>query len=81
MSEIAVQAAAAKAKLLEISKQAAALAAGLQSAAPGDKDTPNPSIQYLSTIADALAEIAAECEELNQPSISSLDETSGRSGI
>jgi hypothetical protein len=64
MSEIAVQAASVKLKLLEISKQAAALAAGLQNAAPGEKDTPNPSIQYLTSISDALTNIAEECEAL-----------------
>ncbi len=67
MSEIAVQAAAVKAKLVEISKQAAALSAGLQNAAPGEKDTPNPSIQYLTAVSDALAAIAEECEVLMRP--------------
>ena len=82
MSEIAVQAASVKAKLLEIAKQSSALAAGLQNAAPGDKDAPNASIQYLAAIAEALAAIAEECDELSQPaSAISKDGSSGLSGM
>lgn len=82
MSEIAVEAASAKTKLLEIAKQASVLAAGLQNAAPGDKGTPNASIQYLTAIADALTALAEECEELAHPtSISAADDTTGRPGI
>lgn len=67
MSEIAVQAAAVKTRLTEIAGQAAALATGLQNAAPGDKDKPNPSIQYLSAVAEALQALAEECEEIMRP--------------
>ncbi len=67
MNEVSVQAAAVKTKIAEISKQAAALAAGLQNAAPGEKDAPNPSIQYLIAIAEALGAVAGECEELINP--------------
>lgn len=82
MSEIAVQAASAKTKLLEIAKQASTLSAGLQNAAPGDKDTPNISIQYLSSIADILINIAEECDEIAHPEIiPPVDDASRRSGI
>ncbi len=82
MSEIAVQAASAKTRLLEIAKQAGALAAGLQNVAPGDKEAPNVSIQYLTAIADALTKIAEDCEDLAHPaSIAPPDDTSGRSGM
>lgn len=82
MSEIAVQAASVKTKLLEIAKQAGTLAAGLQNAAPGDKEAPNTSIQYLTSIAEALTNIAEECEELAHPaSITPPDDSSGLSGM
>lgn len=82
MSEIAVQAASAKTRLLEIAKQADTLAAGLQNVAPGDKDTPNVSIQYLSAIADVLTQLAEECEELAHPaSIVPPEDKSGLSGM
>jgi hypothetical protein len=67
MNEIAVQAASVKTRILEISKQAAALSAGLQNAAPGERETPNPSIQYLTAIAEALAAVAEECDEVIHP--------------
>lgn len=66
MSEIAVQAASAKTTLLEIARQAQALAAGLQNAAPGDKSAPNPSIQYLLTISELLTRAANQCDEFTQ---------------
>lgn len=67
MSEIAVQAAAVKIRLTEIAGQAAALATGLQNAAPGEKDKPNPSIQYLSAIAEVLQALSEECEAIMHP--------------
>jgi hypothetical protein len=81
MSEIAVQAASAKVKLLEIANQASTLAAGLQNAAPGDKDNPNTSIQYLIAIAEALASCAEECEDLAHPAAMPVDDESTRSGM
>lgn len=82
MSEIAVQAASAKTRLLEIAKQAGTLAAGLQNVAPGDKETPNASIQYLTAIADVLTQLAEDCEDLAHPaSIVPPDDSSGRSGM
>lgn len=65
MSEIAVQAAAVKIKMTEISKQAGALAMGLQNAAPSD--APNPSIQYLSAISEKLSELVEECDLVINP--------------
>ena len=78
MNEIAVQAVSVKAKIMEISKQAAALAAGLQNAAPGEKDTPNASIQYLSAIAETLATMIDECDELTHPGSQSSPDGSSR---
>ena len=68
MSEIAVQAASTKSSLLEIARQAKALATGLQNAAPGDKSAPNPSIQYLLAMSEVLAKAADECDDLMQSS-------------
>lgn len=65
MSEIAVQAAAVKIKMTEISKQAGALAMGLQNASPSD--APNPSIQYLSAISEQLIELVEECDFVINP--------------
>jgi hypothetical protein len=77
MSEIAVQAATVKTRLLEIAHQATKLAFGLQNAAPGDKEAPNPSIQYLLAIAEKLTNIAEDCDEIAYPSsISSPDDAS-----
>lgn len=66
MSEVAVLASSVKTRIQEIAKQAMALASGLQNAAPGEKDIPNASIQYLLAIADALNEIAEQLETLEQ---------------
>lgn len=64
MSELAVIAATAKITLQEIAKQSAALATGLQNAAPGSKSlTPNNSIQYLFNISEILAKLAEQCNE------------------
>ncbi|HTM63613.1 MAG TPA: hypothetical protein VL360_03830 [Gammaproteobacteria bacterium] len=68
MSEIAVQAESAKTEILKIAKQAGTLASGLQNAAPGDKDAPNASIQYLIAITETLTNIADECSEIAHPS-------------
>lgn len=65
MSEIAVQAAAAKTKMAEISKQAGVLAMGLQNVAPSD--APNPSIQYLSAISEKLNALVEECDTIISP--------------
>lgn len=63
MSDIAIQAASIKTTLLEIARQAGALGAGLQNAAPGDKTrTPNHSIQYLLATAEQLVKLAEECD-------------------
>jgi 2-phospho-L-lactate guanylyltransferase (CobY/MobA/RfbA family) len=62
MSDISIIAASAKTTLLEIAKQASALATGLQNVAPGDKKgTPNKSVQYLFNISESLTKIAEEC--------------------
>lgn len=66
MSEIAVQAASAKTTLQEIARQAQGLATGLQNAAPGDKSAPNPSVQYLLAISEALSKAAHECDQFTQ---------------
>lgn len=78
MSEISVQAASAKATLLEIANQAKKLADGLQNAAPGDKGgVPNNSIQYLLAISESLADSASQCEKMVTPvSQSSLSNNS-----
>lgn len=82
MSEIAIEAASTKTKLLEIAKQAAVLSAGLQNAAPGERETPNASIQYLTAIADLLAEIADNCDEVTHPAATTPpDASSGHSGM
>jgi len=82
MNEISVQAASVKMKITEISKQAAALAAGLQNAAPGEKDAPNVSIQYLTAVAEALAAVADQCEDLINPGpASSSNDATGASGM
>ncbi len=82
MSEIAIEAASTKTKLLEIAKQASVLSAGLQNAAPGERESPNASIQYLTAIAEVLAAIAEDCDEMVQPSAtSSSDRSSGHSGM
>lgn len=77
MSEIAVQAAIAKVKLEELAKQASTLALGLQNAAPGEKDKPNVSIQYLITISEALNSLAEECDEVEKPTVISPKDDSG----
>lgn len=65
MTDIAILTASAKNTLVEISKQASGLAAGLQNAAPGDKtNMPNKSVQYLYGTSEQLAKIAAVCEKL-----------------
>ena len=82
MSEIIVQAASVKMRLEEVAKQAAALAAGLQNAAPGEKDAPNTSIQYLAAMADALAELTEDCDELIHPgAVPPADSPSGKFGM
>lgn len=59
MSEIAIIAVTTKSALLDISKQAAALAVGLQNAAPAEKSgAPNNSVQYLFAISASLANVA-----------------------
>ena len=66
MSNLALIGATVKAGLEEIAKQADALATGLQNAAPGDKKmVPNPSVQYLFDIADAIKQ---EIKTLSQES-------------
>jgi len=51
--------------LRDIAKQAAALATGLQNAAPGDKaGTPNNSVAYLFAVSESLAKSADLCEQL-----------------
>jgi len=81
MSEIAVQAAAVKTRMTEIAGQASALATGLQNAAPGDKDAPNPSIQYLSAIAEVLHQLAEDCEVIIHPgSGPSVNDSTSKSG-
>ncbi len=63
MSEFAVIAVSMKDALNDIAKQANALGAGLQNAAPGDRSgAPNNSVQYLFAIAEALEKIAEDCE-------------------
>lgn len=64
MSKIALEADMVRNRLLEIAQQAQALAAGLQNAAPGDKDKPNPSIQYLIAASDMLLEMSEQCGPL-----------------
>lgn len=65
MTDTAIFAASVKTELLEIAKQALALGTGLQNAAPGDKTgTPNNSVSYLLSIADALAKMAEECGKI-----------------
>lgn len=66
MSEVAVLASSVKTRIQEIAKQAMALASGLQNAAPGEKDIPNASIQYLLAVSDALNEISEQLEMLEQ---------------
>lgn len=62
MSDAAILAAFVKTGLKEIARQAAALGAGLQNAAPGDKaGTPNNSVSYLFRISEDLSKIADEC--------------------
>lgn len=64
MSDIAIIAASAKTAIVEIGKQAAALAMGLQNVAPGDKTgAPNNSILYLFEVSKNLAQVAEECEK------------------
>ncbi len=59
MSDLAIIAVTTKSALLDISKQAAALAVGLQNAAPADKSgAPNNSVQYLFAVSASLASIA-----------------------
>jgi hypothetical protein len=67
MSEIAVQAAVVKSKLMELSRQAGTLAVGLQNAAPGEQDAPNTTIQYLSAIAEALQTLSERCDQIIDP--------------
>lgn len=65
MSDAAILAASAKTILLEVSKQAGALGAGLQNAAPGVKaGGPNNSVSYLLATSDALTKLADECDTL-----------------
>lgn len=65
MSDAVILAASVKTALLEIAKQSAALGAGLQNAAPGDKSgAPNNSVSYLVSISDALTKQASELEAL-----------------
>jgi hypothetical protein len=65
MSEFAVITVSMKDTLKEIAKQANALGAGLQNAAPGERSgTPNHSVQYLFSIAASLEKIADHCDTL-----------------
>ena len=65
MIDLAIITASMKTTFLEVAKQASALGTGLQNAAPGDKSgAPNPSIQYLLTIADKLVKLAEDCDKL-----------------
>lgn len=69
MSDISILAASAKVTLIEVSRQTAALATGLQNAAPGNKaGEPNDTILYLQNIAESLVKIAEECDKLLPPS-------------
>jgi hypothetical protein len=65
MSDAAILAASIKTALLEISRQAGALGAGLQNAAPGDRTgAANLSVSYLLDISENLAKIAEECGKI-----------------
>lgn len=67
MGDIAQQVVFTKQTLLELAKQVHTLGTGLTNAAPGDKaGLPNPSIQYLTAIADTLEAHAKLCDELSQ---------------
>lgn len=71
MSELAILAALTKSTLSEVSKQASALAAGLQNAAPGVEKisvVPNKSIQYLVETSEELTKSCEECEQFLTPS-------------
>lgn len=66
LTDIAIVAAATKASLNEIAKQAYTLGIGLQDAAPGDRvGASNPSIQYLLAVADSLRAIAEKSNQEN----------------
>lgn len=70
MSELAIIAALAKTTFMEVSKQASALANGLQNAAPsGEKVSmsPNKSIQYLLDTSEGLLKSGEECESFLTP--------------
>lgn len=67
MSDIVIIAASAKVTVTEIAKQANALATGLQNAAPGDKATPNNSVQYLFSMSESLYKIAEEYGKILSP--------------
>lgn len=64
MRDLMMMAASVHTALQEMARQTAALATGLQNAAPGDKATPNKSVQYLFDISDELTILSQECEVL-----------------
>lgn len=66
MSDIALSLITVQTTLRETAKQSSALGIGLQNAAPGNKNalTPNPSIQYLLTVADVLIGTADASEKI-----------------
>lgn len=67
MGDIAQQVALTRQTMLELAKQVSALGTGLTNAAPGDKaGTPNPSIQYLTAMAEVLETYAKACDDLSQ---------------
>lgn len=66
MTDIAVIAESIETTLLDVAKQAATLATGLQNVAPHDKAaTPNKSVQYLFEIADVLTDAAEKVKRLH----------------
>lgn len=75
MSDAAILAASIKTTLLEVAKQAEALAIGLQNAAPGDKSgAPNNSVSYLLGISENINHLAEDCGKIQ--SVSSSAQTS-----
>ena len=66
MSNTPVVIQAARDRMVEVAKQAQALASGLQSVAPAElsASSPNTTVQYLFEISDQLQAYAKECDLL-----------------
>lgn len=70
MTDITIILASTESSLLDVSRQAQTLAAGLQNAAPGNtSNVPNKSVLYLLEVSDHLVEDASKCKKLINASL------------